>query len=604
MAQDIRSRVLEQRTMNGQRITFESILPQLGAAYRRGEIVPFIGAGMSRPACTGWEEFIIGLEQRAGGGADVQNSPKSSLDSRRSAPSSSDLIRRADQAVKILMTRGQDHFHRACREALISAGDGGNVPRQTVELGRISWPLVVTTNYDDWFASIACNRPRVLGRNVSDCQQVLSSLSTSTPPIVWAVQGFLGGQASPPFQIPPEKTKELSGQVVVGHHHYQRVINAEPHFRKAFADIFRRRSLLFLGSGLSEDYVINLFGEIQINYGPGNLPHYAMLSEEEAARHGAFLQSRLNVTPIVYADHAELPDLLAKFREACSASSLSRQPAGRVEEHYLLSGMPSPPARLVLRWGSLSAGGNAECVAFSVGRSGEHLCVGRQGREYLTREYPTVQEADWNFRRLGESVYQFRDESVFAVAARNEPTDTRDLRRVAPAVEELLVVASKLKKSMVATGLIAAGPQRKWHPIFSLIEMLKGARLGAARLGTECPSLTIAVLDPAVWFPLQARKINVDDVLSGSNVRFWAEIQPDGGESSRVLCVRPEGEKVAAVAHLFGFVQGEENWTVEVHPRPAPYESFRTLADGWEDDLNSIGVVHGSTILFRERMRT
>jgi hypothetical protein len=32
--------------MNGEPVKFEQLLPQLVSSYRRGELVPFIGAGM------------------------------------------------------------------------------------------------------------------------------------------------------------------------------------------------------------------------------------------------------------------------------------------------------------------------------------------------------------------------------------------------------------------------------------------------------------------------------------------------------------------------------------------------------------------------------
>jgi len=41
---------------------FAQALPLLVSSYRRGELVPFIGAGMSMPACSNWEELVLGLE--------------------------------------------------------------------------------------------------------------------------------------------------------------------------------------------------------------------------------------------------------------------------------------------------------------------------------------------------------------------------------------------------------------------------------------------------------------------------------------------------------------------------------------------------------------
>ncbi|HZI03792.1 MAG TPA: hypothetical protein VEZ71_07205, partial [Archangium sp.] len=47
-------------------MTFDDILPFLASAYRRGVLVPFIGSGMSIPACTGWLDFLTQLADAAG----------------------------------------------------------------------------------------------------------------------------------------------------------------------------------------------------------------------------------------------------------------------------------------------------------------------------------------------------------------------------------------------------------------------------------------------------------------------------------------------------------------------------------------------------------
>ena len=132
--------------------------------------------------------------------------------------------------------------------------------------------------------------------------------------------------------------------------------------------------------------------------------------------------------------------------------------------------------------------------------------------------------------------HQYETHPVFAVAARHAETDARDLRAIAPATEQLLRVTAKKGMRKVHAGLIASGPSRKWHPTFSLIEMIRGARTAAEKLGKDCPSLIINIVDPSVWFPLQAQKLGVDDILAGPNVKFWAEWQPRNGERLRLLC--------------------------------------------------------------------
>ena len=44
----------------------KTILPRLISTYEAGRLVPFIGLGMSRRACSDWPSFIGGLESAAG----------------------------------------------------------------------------------------------------------------------------------------------------------------------------------------------------------------------------------------------------------------------------------------------------------------------------------------------------------------------------------------------------------------------------------------------------------------------------------------------------------------------------------------------------------
>jgi len=45
-------------------MNFDQALPLLVSSYRRGELVPFIGLGMSRRACSTWDQLILGLERK------------------------------------------------------------------------------------------------------------------------------------------------------------------------------------------------------------------------------------------------------------------------------------------------------------------------------------------------------------------------------------------------------------------------------------------------------------------------------------------------------------------------------------------------------------
>jgi len=148
------------------------------------------------------------------------------------------------------------------RDALLES-DPAPPPSSTATLARFHWPLVLTTNYDDFYVAAAQAeflRTRigvrrntseaerrtpaieVVGRSPSDCHRVLSALRRSARPLVWTLQGFLPGRRS--FRSPPDKehdsdrtecwvdyvsvgvgcpgfsSTELERQLVVGHAEY------------------------------------------------------------------------------------------------------------------------------------------------------------------------------------------------------------------------------------------------------------------------------------------------------------------------------------------------------------------------------------------------
>lgn len=168
---------------------FDEALPRLGAAYDQGVLVPFVGAGMSVDACPGWGDFITGLEKQAGIAPAAEDA------------AATDLVRRANLAVRVLKRDAQPAFIQAMRASLYRPRKA--IPGQTRTLARIWWPLVLTTNYDDHFVTAyeqwhrdPRDRLTVLGRSPQDAQQVLSSLSGTSGCLLWALQGHLRPRAS------------------------------------------------------------------------------------------------------------------------------------------------------------------------------------------------------------------------------------------------------------------------------------------------------------------------------------------------------------------------------------------------------------------------
>ncbi|ATB49292.1 SIR2 family NAD-dependent protein deacylase [Corallococcus macrosporus] len=242
------------------------VAPRLASLYHRGLLVPFIGAGLSRPACPGWGGLITRLEAAAATGAGTGEDPLS-------------LIRRANKTVLALRHRGQGALEKAVREALTTTPV--TIPESATCLADIWWPLVITTNYDNLYPSSVSSRwkirPLVLGRSPMHCFQVGRVLREPLAPALWAIQGYLDTPCDEHFDF----QNQLASELVVGHEEYRRVTHREPHFRRAFAEIYRNRSLLFVGSGLQDQYLLDLFSEIREFYGPNGHLHFAFAPEGE-----------------------------------------------------------------------------------------------------------------------------------------------------------------------------------------------------------------------------------------------------------------------------------------------------------------------------------
>jgi hypothetical protein len=303
----------------------QDILAVAATLYQRGLVVPFMGSGMSRPWCSSWPELLSRLSELA------RFESTSFLEKRddQSPLDSAALYRVAEKIVTAMRPLSRDRRNENYLYALRSSdGAGGAIPPQTQALAQIYWPIVVTTNYDDlyWSAVPEVRKPLILGRGREDCHILLRSLDESRPPVLWAIQGFLAGQLMPAEKVisSRERRDSLSDQVVLGHQQYQAAINETEHFRRAFGEIFRRRSLLFFGSGILEEYLVNLFGEILHHHGPGPHTHFALLHIKDREKFDRwFLETRLGITPVFYDDHSFITSFLTELLKLVSGTPLS-----------------------------------------------------------------------------------------------------------------------------------------------------------------------------------------------------------------------------------------------------------------------------------------
>ncbi|HEU4881974.1 MAG TPA: SIR2 family protein [Longimicrobium sp.] len=573
---------------------FSTVLPSLISLYRQGTLVPFIGSGMSRPTCTGWTEFLTRLAMETG-----IPLPPSLRKKERERSDSAALYRLADTVVHALRELPQQQRIEICRKSLLSGGGKLAIPPQTQSLGRLYWPLVVSTNYDDlmWSAAAAPNKPTVLGRSISDCHRVLRSLDEPLPPILWAVQGFVGGQIeSPAVVVADEPRRErLAADLVIGHQQYQQAINAQHHFRRAFAEVYRRRSLLFLGSGILEEYLVNLFSEIVHHHGRGRHPHFALIAE--ADRHlfdPWFLQFRLGIVPVFYAGHSNLPRLLDQLgtmvnyrgdklipHDILSAASdtfgitLHRSQGQLVRVELKRSTLPVPYRA------------DGECSVVSVGRRDNDPLIGSLARSHLGfAETMGVTVASDRWTPLDNApsyAFRYGASPIFATAARSKKDsenlpDRRDLACIPEALNTTLGYVDSVGFTSVRIGPIASGPSRLWHPIHPFAQMLTGIRRFVA--GHDLEHLTtiyVHIVDPSVWYPISAGKLPILELLSSDVSTRHLELTDQDGVTDHISMTF-SGDRTLDEFLATANVR-RQFWNIELLPSPEGQPSTEPAGD-------------------------
>lgn len=586
---------------------FEMLLPRLVSTYEQGRLVPFVGSGMSRRACTDWPTLIASLEASAG----LQRLP--ALDSTTARDV---LVRRANSAVRTLKGAAPGVFAKAVRSALLSnEPDTPLVSPQMRALTRIWWPLVLSTNYDNCYAAgfhenrdFAGRELAVVGRSAVDCQRVLTSLSTAGRSLLWSLQGYLSDLPCtdlPPLLSPsPEDRLLLEEQLVVGHEEYRRVTYRDLHFRRAFAEVFRQRSLLFLGAGLQESYLQELFGEVLEFYGPATRPHYAFVQQGEVDP--AFMLARFQIVVIEYAKHAQVQQWLDRLAE--QVSQPRRAPVswcwGRIDQSR--THWKSVPDLEVVR-GPLPTGPKrSECLAVSAGGSGD--------RFYFS---PGIQEVmdSWGVPKppkpsavIAPYLSEFGDRPVLGVRARAED-DRRNLSCIYDASLALFEhVAQRYR--CIRMQLLSTGGQDKFDPSvpryelrnfperFSFIQTVRAWTAWRKKHPKRPCRLVLHVVLDTVYQDIASGRIDVLELLSCGDVRFFVEVIQDDGQIERRLFQTMPDLTLAVIANDLQLAT--EQWQVKVTPPPS-------LDDRWLElnpqtlglTLQMFGVVPGSTVHFK-----
>jgi hypothetical protein len=564
-------------------LQIDEMLPLLVSRYEAGRLVPFLGAGMSRKKLTGWEGFVDNLEKCAYNETTSGTHPE---------------VRAQRAAATIRNSHNEEDFWGIIAGALKGEEfEKPDIPEQTQALASIYWPLTVSTNYDPLFY-YACQKafpdqlpPAVLGRGPEDCKQLMSSLvSPFDRELIWHIQGFLA-DACPICLASPNPDElncdRLRRELVVGHSEYRKVASTAVHFRRCFSEVFQSRSFLFLGSGLSEEYFWNLFGETLELCGPSPVPHFAFLPAEEKID-VRFLAEEMNITVCEYDCYTDLPLWLKQFKD------MVEQPIVRVSRwHIQLKGGSSleirPHAPLPMAEPYCD-----RAVAVVV-----QACP--EGRfdldSYLLNTQAELRSVfkDAVFPE-GQHVLSPQT-GMFAVRARTKPEGEGETDAIGVAVHELL---AKVNEHWNKLHLHFPSGGGTVPAVYGFIEAVRA--FGNWADEEKSPLHLIAHVGHQVLLNLTSCQIDLHELLTSRLIRFWTVVNfEDGREPTRRVLYRPPDRDLKSVLiEVLGPLEDQSlrEWSISLCP--SPRQTVGPLTD--KDlgmNIRDAGVVFGSVLTIR-----
>jgi hypothetical protein len=414
---------------------------------------------------------------------------------------------------------------------------------------------------------------------------------------LWAIQGYLGG----PCKKPTDRL-ELADEIVVGHEEYRRVAYAEAQFRRAFAEVFRSRSLLFVGSGLQEPYFREMFSEILEIYGPCARPHYAFV-KKGSGLDIQFLATRFQTIVVEYTDHLpDLPSWLDQLIEAVEKKAFREDRVSFALREANLDDADVPCSRLSVVRGPLKPPTTETdtCVAVSAGGSGAQFYFSGPIRQLLDR-----MDVDGQPALQGRKyVARFDGQPVFAVRAREG--DLRPLRVIRPASVELFDTAWQAGFRRICMQILASGGSgseqtgedvQPFSALFSFVESVRAFGEWGRGDPRRHLELMIHLVDPSLALEITTRRLDLQELLSSKDLRFWAKAVYPDGRVQRQMCQEKEDVTLGEMAKWLGMDVAQ--WQVQPFPQigSAKEDKPADLA-AVKDDPLAHWVIPGGTLRF------
>ncbi|WP_157650680.1 SIR2 family protein [Burkholderia ubonensis] len=411
-------------------------------------------------------------------------------------------------------------------------------------LATLYWPLVCTTNYDDVYISEAMKRrhalPRVNGRSEYDCRRVLQHMAMPSGEVIWALQGFLKPRFPQLEVCVGANPKRLERELIVGPVEYRQVANREPQFRRCFAEVFRHRSLFFLGSGLTEPYLLTLFDEIVELLGPPPRPHFALVPE--GMLDSDFMREHYHIACRTYPseDHDQVSSLVSQLVEFINGDrsrprswgyrlqTPMKVEARHCDAHFevVRGPLPSPsylPDDEVL---AISCGREPNPRAPSDDRGQpipSHLIEGR---------VPEASRSTYNWHERW-AVNWPDSPKVFGIVARLplergvlSSRDARSPEAIRRSFVSFLDAVATRGATTAHVQLLAAGVSKVFHPWISLVQTARayGQWFRARPHGAPPLRVVLYVVAPDVVTLLNGGYLDLSEHLQDAQMRIGVEV--------------------------------------------------------------------------------
>jgi hypothetical protein len=524
-------------------------------------------------------------------------------------PTDQQLILASERIVWQLRSQGRS-LADAMRTTLPNPKSNQDEPPPAASaLASAWWPLILTTNYDSLLLDAFNKRHRraehedehdvmaVVGRSAADCHTLLASLNLPMRPLLWALQGFLGSGLN---------GVDLNHEIVLGYDHYRRATFENASFRAAFSEVYRNRSLLFVGTGLGEEYFRGLFGESIIRLGANQHAHCVLINKKDLKQDTCwFMHTRLNIVVLTYEDPPNAPKY-SGFAPCLQeiADALTELPRGA--RRFWVHGA-TPPVYVDIEPTPLPEKSSAE--HWIVGSAGQK----RSGELRVSGDVPTALRGPQVAIADHDDLKQVAGQEVLLAIARKLDPDTgshhRDLRNVADVTTHALQVAVSEGASTVSFMLLSSSVREGgWPRVFSLVQMLRGIRrfvqtpplregspLRIVIHDTAAARVPDEASDRSVWHAVETGRLDPTEVLDCKPLRFFVEIEIVGS-STRTPMYVDEEKTVRQVAKYF---QLDSGWEAVLEPNPTPRRGNRLTE--LDVSLLDAGVVPGSTLRFTRR---